>query len=149
MNVFSSIHDLKMEPDNQQSNGQDFPDFDEEYGLILPICQSGRELPELSMEQSNDILSSLKKHVNDFYSITSLHYLNAGYAGLEHFFFILRSIIRSINLSGLDELNTIFTCHLYKGHGKSREEARSYRAISTCPLIAKALDLYVRDLCLN
>ena len=147
--IFSSIHDLKMEPEIQQSNGQDFPDFNEEYRLILDICQSGRELPEISMEKSNDILCSLKKHVNDFYSITSLHYLNAGHAGLEHFFFILRSIIRNINLSRLDELNTIFACVLYKGHGKSREEARSYRTISTCPLIAKALDLYVRDLCLN
>ena len=63
------------------------------------------------------------------------------------FFFILRSIIRNINLSGLDELNTIFACVLYKGHGKSREE--THHTISTCPLIVKALDLYVRDLCLN
>ena len=32
------------------------------------------------------------------------------------------------------------------GHSKDKGCARSYRSISTCPLTAKALDMYVQDL---
>ena len=32
---------------------------------------------------------------------------------------------------------------LHKGHGKNKESDRSYRTISTCPLVSKALDKYV------
>ena len=32
---------------------------------------------------------------------------------------------------------------LYKGHSKDKESDRSYRTISTCPLLAKCLDLYI------
>ena len=35
---------------------------------------------------------------------------------------------------------------LHKGHGKDRESDRSYRTISTCPLLAKALDKFVGSL---
>ena len=35
---------------------------------------------------------------------------------------------------------------LHKGHGKPRSSSRSWRCISTCPLLAKALDLKVADL---
>jgi hypothetical protein len=35
------------------------------------------------------------------------------------------------------------------GHGKDKTSDRSYRTISTCPLVAKALDIYIRDLSLH
>ena len=35
---------------------------------------------------------------------------------------------------------------IYKGHNKDKSSDRSYRTISTCPLLAKALDSYVRQL---
>ena len=35
---------------------------------------------------------------------------------------------------------------LYKGHGKAKDHDRSYRTISTCPLLAKALDKYIGSL---
>ena len=38
---------------------------------------------------------------------------------------------------------------LYKGHTKDRTLDSSYRTISTCPLIAKGLDLYVRELAIE
>ena len=37
----------------------------------------------------------------------------------------------------------------YKGHKKPRTMANSYRTISTCPLLSKALDLYVKQLSMN
>ena len=52
-------------------------------------------------------------------------------------------------MAGLQELNSIYAQVLYKGHGKDRQNARSYRTISTCPLLAKALDIYVNELSLH
>ena len=51
-----------------------------------------------------------------------------------------------MNLSSLDELNSVWAMILHKGHGKDREKDRSYRTISTCPLLAKSLDKYVGSL---
>ena len=38
---------------------------------------------------------------------------------------------------------------LYKGHGKDRQDSKSYWTISTCPLLAKALDRHVRSLSID
>ena len=84
--------------------------------------------------------------MNDFYSVTASHFINAGYEGLEHFHFLLNTIISDVNFSSLEELNTIWACILHKGHGKDKESHRSYRTISCCPLLAKALDLYAGEL---
>ena len=65
---------------------------------------------------------------------------------MEHFHFLLNIIIDEVNLSTLEELNTVWACILWKGHGKDKESDRSYRTISTCPLLAKALDSYVGEL---
>ena len=35
---------------------------------------------------------------------------------------------------------------LFKSHNKDKTSDRSYRTISSCPVVAKALDLYIRDL---
>ena len=35
------------------------------------------------------------------------------------------------------------------GHSKDKTLARSYRTISTCPLVAKGLDIFLRDLNLD
>ena len=58
------------------------------------------------------------------------------------------AVISNVNLGGVPELNTIYACVLLKSHGKDRTSERSYRTISTCPLVAKALDFYIRELCL-
>ena len=46
----------------------------------------------------------------------------------------------------MKELNTVYALLLHKGHGKSRTSDRSYRTISSCPVLAKALDLYIQEL---
>ena len=145
--MFESIRSLKMDPIVRDAEDT-FPDFDEDYRNILDICKSGKKIPKLSKENSLKILMRMRKTVSDFYSITALHYLNAGTAGHDHFHFLLNTIIDNVNLGGLSELNTIFACVLYKGHLKDKTSSRSYRTISTCPLVAKALDMYVRDLSL-
>ena len=143
--IFESIRRLKTSP--PVSDGDDFgPNYSEDYKNILDICRNGRQIPSISLERSLQILKNIRKSVNDFYSITALHYLNAGTAGHEHFHFLLNAVISDVNLAGLSELNTIYACVLYKGHGKDKSSDRAYRTISTCPLLAKALDIYIREL---
>ena len=108
----------------------------------MKIAKDGLKMPPISPKLSTEILYSLRSDVNDFYSITAAHFINAGFEGLKHFNFLMNVILKDVNLSGLQELNTIWACVLYKGHGKDKESDRSYRTISTCPLLAKALDCY-------
>ena len=147
--MFTSISQLKTEPTSLIHTNPLFPDFTEEYQHIVDICQDGAPIPQVSQQKSFDILKSLKKDVNDFYSITPLHFLNAGETGIRHFHFLFNTVISNINTYGLAELNTIYAVILFKGHGKDKENSRSYRTISTCPLLAKAIDLYVRELSLK
>ena len=125
------------------------PSFQEtllDYENILKIASCGSRIPPVSPIQATELLHSLKADVNDFYSITASHFINAGFKGLKHFCFLLNIIIEEINASSLEELNTICACILWKGHGKDRESDRSYRTISTCPLVAKALGSYIGSL---
>ena len=146
--MFESIKSLKTEPPPKEYEPE-HPDFSEEYRHILDICKAGRHIPPLSKKKSLEILKSVRKNVNDFYSITALHYINAGQAGYDHFHSLLNAVITNVNLAGITELNTIYACVLYKGHGKEKTSDRSYRTISTCPLLSKGLDIYVRDLSLD
>jgi hypothetical protein len=81
--------------------------------------------------------------VNDFFSTTANHFINAGVAGFVHFHFLLSTILKNVNFSSIDELSTAWSCILYKGHKKDRDSDRSYRNISTCPFLAKCADIYV------
>ena len=117
-----------------------------DYENVLKIARNGLKMPPISPKQSTEIIHSLKANVNDFYSITASHFINAGFEGLKHFHFLLNLIIDNVNLTSLEELNTVWACILHKGHGKDKESDRSYRTISTCPLLAKALDCYAGQL---
>ena len=55
-------------------------------------------------------------------------------------------IIDHINASSIEELNTIWANILHKGHDKDPELDRSWRTISCCPLLAKAMDTYMVEL---
>ena len=58
----------------------------------------------------------------------------------------MNKIIYEINTSSIEELNTVIALLLHKGHGKPRTSDRAYRTISTCPVLSKALDIYLHDL---
>ena len=87
--IFESIKILKTEP--TLSPDPSHPDFSEVYRHILDICKSGRSIPSISEEKSLKILQKMRKNVNDFFSITALHYLNAGKSDLNHFHFLLNA----------------------------------------------------------
>ena len=45
-------------------------------------------------------------------------------------------------------MNDAHASIMYKGHSKDKTKASSYRTISTCPFLSKALDYYVREMSL-
>ena len=51
-----------------------------------------------------------------------------------------------MNNATIEELNSCHALLLHKGHGKPKTTDKAYITISTCPLISKALDLYIRYL---
>ena len=121
--------------------------FNSDYKHIMAICRAGLKIPELSGKDASLLLHSLKADVNDLQSITANHYIHAGLEGALHFKFLLNTIINNVNLSSIDRLNEVWAMILFKGHNKDRESDRSYRTISTCPFLSKALDKYVGGLC--
>ena len=155
------VNDLKYEGDSvpdgffHSMNGLKHPDmslihntphfqatlFD--YKNIIKICREKSPIPPISAQQSAEILFGVRASVNDFYSITANHFINAGQAGIAHHHFLLSALISNVNLSGIEELNNAWACILYKGHQKDRESDRSYRTISTCPFLAKCADIYI------
>ena len=91
----------------------------------------------------------MKPDVVDINGITINHFIQAGPSGCEHFRLLLNTLINDINVTDIVEINTVYACILFKGHNKDRSSDRSYRTISSCPVVAKGLDLYVRDLCIK
>ena len=91
-------------------------------------------------------MQRMKPTVNDVNGITINHYIHAGPAGIKHFHLLLSCLLNDVNNTDIEEINTVYACILFKGHNKDKTSDRSYRTISSCPVIAKALDLYIRDL---
>ena len=143
---YDSLSSLKSPDMDSIHSSSSYKRYCADYDHILQICGAGLKIPPVTGEDAEKLLLSLKGDVNDLYSITAKHYTNAGSEGLTHFMFILNLIITNINLSSLDYLNSVWAMILYKGHGKNKESDRSYRTISTCPLVSKALDKHVGGL---
>ena len=143
---YDSLSSLKAPDMTSIHRSTSYQRYSADYENILKICSSGLQIPQVSNEDTERLLKSLKADVNDLHSITPRHYTNAGTEGINHFSFILNIIITNINLSSLDYLNSVWAMILHKGHGKDRESDRSYRTISTCPVISKALDKHVGQL---
>ena len=140
---FDSLSSLKAPDMASIHSTQEFQNTLLDYENILKICRKGEKIPAISAKQSTEILLSLRSEVNDYYSITANHFIHAGRSGFEHFHFLLSSLAMNVNLATLEELNTVWACILHKGHKKDKESDRSYRTISTCPLLAKSLDTYI------
>ena len=68
------------------------------------------------------LLKKIRSSVADFYSITAAHYINGGEAAIP-------------------ELNTVHAVILHKGHKNDKSLDSSYRTISSCPFLAKCIDI--------
>ena len=140
---FDSMSSLKCPDMSPIHNTPEFQSTLADYNNIIKICQTRDPIPPIQPSESADILFGIRASVNDFYSITASHFINAGIEGVRHFHFLMSALISNVNLSGLDELNSVWACIGYKGHSKDVESDRSYRTISVSPLLAKGLDIYV------
>ena len=136
---FDSISNLKTF--DAPSNGNS-----EYFENILEICCHGPPIPTISEKESFDLLQKMKAEVSDLYGITANHFNSAGPAGWKNFNILFNSLISNVNNTDIVEINEVYACVLFKGHGKDKNSDRSYRTISTCHLVAKALDLHIRSL---
>ena len=123
-----------------------FDSFATDYQHIIEICKSARTIPRISRQYAGDLLRRIRASVADFYSITAGHYLNGGEAALDHFCFMFNAILGSIDVADTPELNTAHAVVLHKGHGKDKNLDTSYRIISSCPFLAKCVDIYLGEL---
>ena len=140
---YQSLAKLK-EPDmTSVTNSPSFLETLRDYRNIMELAKLGEPIPDIELHQSVELLYSVKQEVNDLFSITASHFINAGAAGIRHFHLLLSTLIANLNNASLSELNDIWAMVLYKGHGKDKESDRSYRTISTCPLLAKCLDIHI------
>ena len=142
---YEALLNLKV-PEISPSSSAQFLSTSENYRNIIELAKSGPPLPSLSIPDAVALLERVRPDVLDLFSISARHYLMAGAAGHEHFAALLNLIIANINLSTAAELNSAWSIMLHKGHNKPRCLSRSWRCISTCPLVPKVLDLYVADL---
>ena len=81
----------------------------------------------ISLETSTNILKRVRPNVNDYYSITASHFMNAGDAGIFHFYLLLKTLIADIGLIVVEEVSTVHAAILFKGHSKDKTSARSYQ----------------------
>ena len=116
------------------------------YEHVLKLCKNKMPVPPISRHTAENLLSRIKKNVADYNSITASHYINAGEEGIRHYEALLNFIIADVNNASAEELNVAHGLILHKGHKKEKTSDRSYRTISSCPFLAKSLDLYLRDL---
>ena len=143
---YDSISELKSLDQNHLDNSTSYKEFSEDFEHIIQICSKGMNIPPISLKKSVEILRKIKPSVNDLYNITANHYINAGEPGLQHFHLLLSALIHEVSHLTITEVNAVYASILFKGHGKDKSSDRSYRTISICPLVVKALDLYIRDL---
>ena len=146
---YDSMSTLKQCDYEQLKSDPDISMHLSNYEHIMKICQDQHSIPSISHAESSKILGRMKKNVNDFFSITALHYINAGEEGSLHLNEVLNAMISDVNNCSAGELNLAYGIILYKGHRKLKTSDSSYRTISTCPFLAKCLDLYLRDLYLD
>ena len=143
---FEALLKLKVPDTPAQDSDPSFMAASNTYLNIIKVAKSGPPIPAISIDEAEALLKRLRQDVLDLFSISARHYSAAGQAGLHHFAAILNLLIANVNLTSAEELNSAWAIMLHKGHGKPRSSCRSWRCISTCPLVAKALDLYVADL---
>ena len=144
--VYDSLHSLKAPCMEQHTTNTSYCEALEIYEHIIKLACNGGKIPPISYSDGEKILRGLKSTVLDWFSITSLHFLHLGQEGILHFVFLMNTVIKNINCASIEELNTIWAIVLHKGGKKDPELDRSWRTISSCPLLAKALDTYMVQL---
>ena len=119
-----------------------------DYSLIIDLSKAGQKIPSITLVKAEELLHALKPQVCDHFNVSALHFIHGGPLAVQHFQFLVNSAIENIDVTSCEEMNDAHACVLFKGHSKDKTLASSYRTISTCPFISKAVDYYVRELSL-
>ena len=143
---FMSVHQLKTRNNDVLETSPHFLNISSDYHNIIKLSKDSKDIEPITEMQSLQILESVKSDVFDIHGITPNHYLYAGPTGCKHFFLLMNAFLQDVNSTSIEEINATYACILFKGHGKDKSSARSYRTISTCPVVAKGIDLYLRTL---
>ena len=143
---YNAIKSLKSRNDAELQKSFSFRSVTQHFENILKLAEDSPPIKPISEEKSLEILLKMKPDVCDYFSVTPNHYIYAGPAGYKHFHLLLSSLLEDIKNIRIDEVNTAYAVILFKGHGKDKSSFRSYRTISSCPVVAKGLDMYIRDL---
>ena len=143
---YDALTSLKIPNPSTFTSNPSFLTAKENYRNILEFCSVGPPIPSISSEEAQKLLEQLRPDVTDVFSISAHHYLTAGTNEIKHFTHILNLLISDLNTTSVPEVNSAWSIMLHKGHGKPRSSSRSWRCISTRPLLAKALDLKVANL---
>ena len=115
-----------------------------ELGLrLMKMLKFGLKLRRRKDRLRSDILKRIRYHV---YSTTVSHLLHEVDIDAIHFYSLLNELIVDVRNTTIDEVNTVHAVILFKGHMKDKTLGSSYRTISTCPIVAEGLDMYLRDL---
>ena len=140
---YESILQLKLK--NNSSRSHHLSTFLEDYANIIDLCKAAPELEPISDVEALNILKRMMPDVLDSYNITPNHYLYAGPSGWKHFRLLLNALLSEVENVDIEEVNRAHAIVLFKGKGKDKSSSRSYRTISTCPVVAKAVDMIIRD----
>ena len=143
---FDSISNLKTRDFNSLKDSESFISFSDDYKNILEVSKHLDPIKHISEKEAFELLHAMKANVVDFFGITINHYKYAGPAGWRHFPVLLNCLIDDVNNTVIKEVNTVHAIIIFKGHGKLKTSDRSYLTISTCPVLAKAMDMYVRKI---
>ena len=144
--LYTALGNLKTRDHEKLDAAPNFNDFVKDYENIIHLAECGLPIKPITEEESLNLLLKMKPNVTDLYNITPSHYLNAGPVGCNHFHLLLSALLDDNKNTTISEVNSTYAVVLFKGHQRDRTSSRSYRTISTCPLVAKALDVYIRDL---
>ena len=148
-NVSHGFHrslSLLKDPDmTSVESSEAFQETLRDFNNIMQIVIRGNKILPIQVHESIEILYSVRRNLNDCtrlqQSISSMQdHLDCDIFNVSWKQSLQTLIIhhcKSLMISGQ------LYCILYKGHGKDKESDRSYRTISTCPLLAKCLDIYV------
>ena len=124
-----------------------FETFAEDHRHILNICKAGKKIPRITVSKAEELLKQIRPGVTDYFLVSAAHYLNGGQAALHHFKFLFNSVLDKIELASIEEMNRAHAIILHKGHGK--DSGLDSITISSCPFIAKAIDIYLGKLSIS
>ena len=75
---YDSLSSLKAPDMSHIHNSPAYSSILTDYDHIIKICRDSHKIPQISPVKAMEILNYLKPDVNDLYSITARHFINAG-----------------------------------------------------------------------